>query len=80
LAARGFATGKEAFAFENELKKYPQRKLDWKMQCVERAHKIVGRHGYGFSVTSWARKPRKKRSAAGRGESDRLEDETTRKR
>jgi hypothetical protein len=51
--------GKEAFAFEHALKKDYRKKANWKLQYIERADKLVARHGYGFSPAKiWAKKPR----------------------
>ena len=58
LAARVFSTAKEAFALEREMKKNRSKKAKWKRECIERALRIAKRHGYRFSPTSWARKPR----------------------
>ncbi|HEY2528875.1 MAG TPA: GIY-YIG nuclease family protein [Xanthobacteraceae bacterium] len=54
LAARGFLTRKEAFDFEADLKLGPHRKIKWKLQCLERAKKIVSRHNYVFSPADWS--------------------------
>jgi predicted GIY-YIG superfamily endonuclease len=49
LAVRGFATRKEAFGYEHELKKGPHKKKKWAQQRAERAFKIASRHNYIFS-------------------------------
>jgi predicted GIY-YIG superfamily endonuclease len=56
LAVRGFANQKAALDLELELKKRPDKKKKWKVQCIERTNKITSRHGYAFSPKSWLTK------------------------
>jgi predicted GIY-YIG superfamily endonuclease len=60
LAAHGFLTRKEAFDLEADLKIGPHRKTLWKLQCLERAKKIVSRHNYIFSPDNWRTQRKRK--------------------
>lgn len=53
LAVRGFENRRGAFELELELKRRPDKKKKWKVQSVERANKIISRHGYAFSPKRW---------------------------
>lgn len=53
LGARRFENWVSAFSFELELKKNPHKKIIWKLQCLDRARKIVSRHGYMFDADNW---------------------------
>jgi len=35
------------------LKKLPHRKIIWKLECLERAYRIIDRHGYDFDPGIW---------------------------
>ncbi len=53
LAARRFATRKEAFDYEHTLKVSMSLKMEWKIRCISRAQKIVVKYGYLYEPTAW---------------------------
>jgi predicted GIY-YIG superfamily endonuclease len=53
LGVRLFESRYAAFSYEQELKKHPHKKITWKLQCIERASRIVVRHGYQFNPNEW---------------------------
>ncbi len=53
LSVRLFESRYAAFSYEQELKKHPHKKIAWKLQCIERASRIVARHGYQFNPNDW---------------------------
>jgi len=54
LAAKWFSTPREGFTYESTLKHSMTLKKEWKLQCIERALKIVKRHKYSFNPKLWS--------------------------
>lgn len=53
LAVQRFSTRQQAFAHEDRLKKSLSLKMEWKIASIERASRIVARHGYSFVPDHW---------------------------
>ncbi|MFP5392049.1 MAG: GIY-YIG nuclease family protein [Gammaproteobacteria bacterium] len=53
LAVRRFSARQQAFAYEGQLKRSMHLKMEWKIASIERAWRIVARHGYSFVPDNW---------------------------
>jgi predicted GIY-YIG superfamily endonuclease len=58
LAAKGFATREDAFAYEKRLKSDVRRRNAWKRQSIPRAEIVFERHGIAFDLSKWIPKKR----------------------